>query len=306
MNNVSISNGVNQLAIFQGKRIRSLKHQDEWWYSVVDVIEVLTDSPRPRKYWSALKNKLNQEGSEVSQNVGQLKMIAEDGKERLTDAMKVEDILRLIQSIPSPKAEPFKQWLAKVGHERLQEHQNPDLIIKRAFLQYKAKGYDDEWIKFRVNNIIGRRQLEGEWVDRGIKNGKEFALLTDAISMQAFGVKTRKHKEIKSLGKSHNLRDNMTNLELLFTSLAEQSTIKIARTRNAQGYVENEIAAKAGGRIAGEARKSLETELEEGVVSSQNYLTDKQKQNQRKVFASGGKKFTSMIEASIHTSGDSE
>lgn len=271
--------GANQLTIFQGKKIRSVKHEGEWWYSIVDVIEVLTESSNPRRYWSDLKIKLTNEGSQLYENIVQLKMLSSDNKEYLTDSLKVEDVLRLIQSIPSPKAEPFKRWLAKVGAERIQEYQNPELTIKRAMLMYQSRGYDDEWIKIRVNNIIGRKELEGEWSRRGIRQGIEFALLTDAISLETFGIRTARHKEIKSLSKSHNLRDNMTSLELLFTSLAEQSTSKIAKSRNSQGYIENESAAKSGGKIAGDARRNLEIELGESVVSRQNYLTEKQRQN---------------------------
>ncbi len=289
--------GMNQLTVFKGQKIRSIKHEGEWWYSVVDIIEVLTDSPRARKYWSDLKVKLQQEGSQLSEKIGQLKMLSPDGKEYLTDSLKVEDVLRLVQSIPSPKAEPFKRWLARVGYERIQEYENPELVVKRAMLFYQAKGYDQEWIKIRVNNIIGRKELEGEWFRRGILKGMEFALLTDAISIETFGIRTAKHKEIKHLSKSHNLRDNMTGLELLFTSLAEQSTAKIARNRNAQGYYENERAAKAGGRIAGDARQNLEREIGESVVSPQNFLTDKQRANQSKPL-SAQKKFNELVKQS--------
>jgi DNA-damage-inducible protein D len=298
MNKISIPDGSNQLAIFQGKKIRSIKHKGEWWYSVVDIVEVLADSPRPRKYWNALKTKLIEEGSQLSQNVGQLKMLSTDNKEYLTDVMKVEDVLRLIQSISSPKAEPFKRWLAKIGHERIQEYQNPDLVVKRAMLQYQARGYDDEWIKIRVNNIVGRKDLEGEWSQRGVKQGLEFALLTDAMSMEAFGVKTSEHRDIKQLGQSHSLRDNMTSLELLFTSLAEQSTAKIARKQNAQGFDQNKHAARAGGKIAGDARKNLELELGEPVITKHNYLTQKQRENRDKSISADQKKFDQLLNRS--------
>lgn len=182
-------------------------------------------------------------------------MLSTDNKEYLTDALRVEDILRLIQSIPSPNAEPFKRWLAKVGYERLQEYQNPELIIKRAVLQYQAKGYDEDWIKIRVNNIIGRKELEGEWFRRGIQNG----------------------------------------LELLFTSLAEQSTSRIARSRNAHGFYQNKKAAESGGRIAGDARRNLEKELGEPVVSPDNYLTEKQRQNQKKLSPSAQKRLQDIL-----------
>lgn len=295
---VLIPEGANQLTIFQGNKIRSVKHQGEWWYSVVDIIEVLTDSKRASKYWSDLKIKLNQEGSELSEKIGQLKMVASDNKEYLTDALKVEDVLRLVQSVPSPRAEPFKKWLAKVGYERLQEYQNPDLIIKRAMLQYQARGYDEEWVKIRVNNIIGRKELEGEWYRRGVKDGLEFALLTDAISIETFGIKTADHKKIKKLSKHHKLRDNMSGLELLFTSLAEQSTAKIAKNRDTRGFWQNKEAAKSGGKIAGDARRSLEKELGESVVTPQNYLTVKQRQNQRQVITSDQKKFKEVVKLS--------
>ncbi len=293
---VLVPEGVNQLAIFRGKGIRSVKHESEWWYSVIDIIEVLTESKDPRTYWKVLKSRLVAEGAnELVTTCNQLKMTAADGKERLTDVMKVEDVLRLIQSVPSPKAEPFKRWLAKIGHERLQEYQNPELIIKRAMLQYQARGYDEDWIKIRVNNIIGRKELESEWYKRGIQNIIEFALLTDAMSVESFGIKTSQHKTLKKLSKHHKLRDNMTGLELLFTSLAEQSTARIAKSRDAQGFYPNQAAAKSGGKIAGDARRNLEQELGESVVSSQNYLTDKQRQNQKKISPSAQKKLQDML-----------
>lgn len=273
------SKEINQLTIFQGKHIRSVQHNSEWWYSVVDIIEVLTDSQNPRRYWSDLKSKFIKEGSQLYDNSVQLKMLSSDNKEYLTDALRVEDVLRLVQSVPSPKAEPFKKWLAKVGYERLQEHRNPEQMIERALLFYHSKGYDEAWIKVRVKNIVGRKELEGEWSHRGIKQGLEFALLTDAISMETFGIKTAAHKQFKQLGQSHNLRDNMTSLELVFTSLAEHSTIKIAQIRNAQGFPENEQAAKSGGKIAGDARLNLEKELGETIVSPQNFLTEKQRRH---------------------------
>jgi hypothetical protein len=268
-------NSDKALVVFQGKKIRRIWHDGEWYFSVIDVIEVLTDSSRSRKYWSDLKSKLIEEGFEVSDKIGQLKIIAPDGKMRLTDCANTENSFRIIQSIPSKKAEPFKRWLAKVGYERIQEIENPELAQERAKEYYELKGYPREWIEKRIRGIAIRQELTDEWNQRGIEEQKDYAILTNEISKATFGVPIKKHKQIKGLDpkfKNQNLRDHMTDIELIFSMLGEASTTKIARKRDAQGFVENKDAARRGGEIAGVARRKLEYETGEKVVSSDNYL----------------------------------
>jgi len=274
--NEIIPEGTQQATLFRQNPIRRVLHNGEWWYSVVDIIEALTDSDRPSKYWSDLKKRLENEGfSELSEIIGQLKMEASDGKFYETDAVRPEDLLRIIQAIPSKKAEPFKKWMAKVGYERIQETQNPDIAIKRAIFLYKLKGADDEWIDARVKSIVVRNELTKEWSKRGVRAGLEYALLTDEISKEAFGLTTNQHKDYKSLNKKHTLRDHMTSLELLFNSLGEKSTTEIAKKIDARGFGRNKEAARRGGRIAGDARRKLEQALGgEKIVSNTNYLTE--------------------------------
>jgi DNA-damage-inducible protein D len=269
---------MSSVKLFESKKIRSVWNDEEekWYFSVVDVIEVLTASPRPRKYWNALKTKLFEEGSELSQNMGQLKMQAEDGKMRITDVADTEQLFRLIQSIPSPKAEPFKRWLAKVGYERIQEIEDPEIASKRMREIYRAKGYSDEWIEKRVRGIAVRDELTGEWDKRGVKGEKEYSILTAEISQATFGMTPAKYKEFKGLNKE-NLRDHMTDLELIFTMLGEASTTKIARVKDAQGFIENKIVAKEGGEVAGSARKDLENKIGESIVTNDNYLEEPEK-----------------------------
>lgn len=263
--------GELQVSMFGTKEIRRVFHNQEWYFSVVDVIEAITDSDRGRKYWSDLKAKLRKEGSQLSDEIGQLKMPGSDGKEYATDAANTETVFRIVQSIPSPKAEPLKRWLARVGYERMLEAQNPDIAINRAIMDYRIQGYPDEWIDVRVKTIQSRRELTDEWDQRGVE-GREFGILTNVISEETFGLGVRQHAEVKGLGRGNNLRDHMTDLELILTMLGEKSTVNIARARDAQGFVENKNAAEDGGRVAGEARKNLEAQLGHDVVSPSNHL----------------------------------
>ncbi|GEM_PF-19199 len=264
---------MSSVKLFESKKIRSVWNEEEekWYFSIVDVIEVLTDSPRPRKYWNALKTKLFEEGSELSQNMGQLKMQADDGKMRMTDVADTEQLFRLIQSIPSPKAEPFKRWLAKVGYERIQEIEDPELAAKRMKEIYRAKGYSEEWIEKRMRGIAVRDELTGEWDKRGVEGEKEYSILTAEISQATFGMTPAKYREYKGLDKE-NLRDHMTDLELIFTMLGEASTTELARVKDAQGFIENKTAAKLGGEVAGSARKDLEYKTGKKITTDENYI----------------------------------
>jgi len=262
-----------KLAIFKGKEIRRVLHNNEWWFSVVDVCAVLTDSRDAGAYWRKLKQRLNTEGSEVVTICHGLKLVAADGKRRQTDCANTEGIFRIIQSIPSPKAEPFKRWLAKVGYERVQEIEDPELATKRTKALYRAKGYSEAWIEKRMRGIAVRAELTDEWNSRGIKEQPEYAILTAEISKAAFGLTPSEYKELKGLGRQ-NLRDHMTDLELIFSMLGEAATTEIARKQDAQGFPENKVAAHKGGKIAGDAREKLEIETESKVVSPENYLTE--------------------------------
>lgn len=265
---------MNSLKLFQSNQIRAVWNEEEeqWYFSVVDVVGALTDSVDRSAYWRKLKQRLKNEGSETVTICHRLKMQAEDGKMRLTDVANTKGILRIIQSIPSPKAEPFKQWLAQVGAERIAEIENPELVASRMRDIYRAKGYSDEWIALRQRGIAVRDSLTDEWKKRGIKEGKEYAILTAEISKAAFGITPSDYKKLKSLDRpSDNLRDHMTDLELLFTALGEASTTEIAKTHDAYGMSENTQAARAGGKIAGDARKALEDKTGRKVVSASNY-----------------------------------
>lgn len=261
----------NTLVVFQDKKIRRLWFNDEWWFSVVDIVEVLSESEDARNYWKVLKHRLKEEGSEVVTNCNPLKLPAADGKYYDTDCANTETIFRLIQSVPSPKAEPFKLWLAKVGYERIQEIENPELAQKRMKEIYQAKGYSDDWIEKRVRGIAVRDELTDEWKKRGVEGEKEFAILTADISKATFGMTPNEYIGFKGL-KKENLRDHMNDLELIFTMLGERATTEIARTQDARGFVENEVAAKKGGKIAGDAREKLEMETGKKVVNKENYL----------------------------------
>lgn len=261
-----------KIAIFKGKEVRRIIHNNEWWFSVVDVIEALTDSTQPSKYWTAMKARVSSEAEfQLSTICRQLKLESSDGKKYETDCANTEGIFRIIQSIPSPKAEPFKRWLAKVGYERIQEIEDPELATKRTRVLYKLKGYSDSWIEKRMRGIAIRDELTDEWQKRGVKENTEFAILTAEISKAAFGMTPSQYKKFKGLDRE-NLRDHMDDLELIFSMLGEASTTKIARSRNAKGFVENKVAAKKGGKIAGDARRKLEIESGSKIISKENYL----------------------------------
>jgi DNA-damage-inducible protein D len=257
---------------FSENQIRKTWHNEMWYFSIVDVVGVLSESPTPRQYWEKVKSRMSEEeANQTSPNWVQLKMLASDGKKRSTDCANTEGILRIIQSVPSPKAEPFKMWLAEVGAERLEEINSPELAIERATKYYRAKGYSDEWITIRLQGIDTRDLLTEEWKNRGVKEGKEYSILTAVISKGTFDITPTEHKALKGLG-NQSLRDNMTPLELIFTALGEQLTRETAIENDAQGFVENKDAAAIGGAIAGKARKAVEAERNIKVVSSTNHL----------------------------------
>ena len=262
-----------QVKLFESVQVRS--HWDEteekWYFSVVDVVEVLTQTARPRKYWSDLKAKLRKEGSEVSEKIGQLKMRSGDGKERETDSADVQTLLRLIQSIPSPRAEPFKQWLAKVGYERMQEIADPAQSVDRARGNWQKLGRSDKWIQQRMTGQETRNKLTDYWQTHSVESADEFALLTNIIHQEWTGLPIKEHKALKSL-KTQNLRDHMSEAELIFTALAELSTRQIAEKHTAQGLQENAKAGVAGGRVAKRAKDDLEQQTGQNVVTGSNFL----------------------------------
>ena len=272
----------NAIQIFEGKKVRTLwdEEQEKWYLSIIDVIEVLTGSPRPRKYWNALKTKLKAEGSELSHNLGQLKMAAEDGKMRMTDVADTEQLFRLVQSIPSPKAEPFKLWLAQVAAERLDEMQDPELTIDRALEQYLQLGYSQSWINQRLKSIEIRKELTDEWKTRGLKEGQQFATLTDIITKVWADKTTKEYKILKGL-KKENLRDNMTNTELILNMLAEASTKDISQAVNPKDFEESKKVAKQGGNVAKVAMKELEAKTGRKVVTALNAKTVLQLKNKK-------------------------
>jgi hypothetical protein len=275
---------MSNIKIFEDKKVRSQydSEQEVWYFSIVDIVGILTDQPttdRARNYWKVLKNRLLKEGNESVTNCNQLKLEAEDGKMRLTDIGNVEDIFRIIQSIPSPKAEPFKQWLAKVGYERLQEIQDPALSMDRARENWQKMGRSEKWIQQRMMGQETRNKLTDYWKDSGVTKKDEFAFLTNIIHQEWTGLSVKKHKEIKGL-KSQNLRDHMSEAELLFTALAELSTRQIAEVNQAKGLNENAKAGKKGGAIAKNARKELEAKTGKNVVTGENFLPPrKEKKN---------------------------
>ncbi|MBS4014287.1 MAG: Bro-N domain-containing protein [Bacteroidetes bacterium] len=275
---------MNKIKIFDQKQIRTLweEKEEQWYFSVIDVIEVLTDSVNPRDYWFKMKKRVSLEGgTELSTICRQFKLKAPDGKMRITDTANTKSLLRIIQSIPSPKAEPFKLWLAQVGADRLDEIENPELATQRTRELYKAKGYPEEWIEKRMRSIAIREELTDEWKQRGIKEQIEYAILTAEISKATFGLTPSEYKKIKGL-KSQNLRDHMTDLELIFSMLGEASTKEIVINTNPKGFAENKKAAKTGGKIAGNARKQLELKSGKNVVSSENYLPAKKTKKELK------------------------
>lgn len=269
------------IKLFEQKQVRSLwdEEEEKWYFSIIDVIKVLTGSDRPRKYWSDLKIKLKKEGSELSENIGQLKMPAEDGKMRKTDIADTEQLFRLIQSVPSPKAEPFKLWIAKVAKERIDEIEDPEIGIDRLMETYLKKGYSKEWINQRLKSIEVRKELTDEWDNRGVKKGQEYAILTDEITKAWSGLSVKHYKQHKDL-KKENLRDNMTNLELVLNMLAEATTAEISKEKKPKNFDENKTIAQQGGTIAGNTRKEIEEKTGKKVVSSisaKKILADKNK-----------------------------
>lgn len=265
----------NKVILFQEKRIRRTEHNGEWHFSIIDIIELLTESSQPSRYWNDLKKQLLKESGrhQLFEKIEKLKLPSLDGKERPTDTANRQTLLRIIQSIPSPKAEPFKQWLADLGEERLQEIENPELGYERLKEIYKAKGYSEEWIKTRLKGIDIRKELTEEWKNRGVKEGQEYSILTAVIAKGTFGLTPSEHKKIKGLQKpNQELRDHMTNLELVLTTLGEEVTRSIAVDGDAQGFNENHDAAVKGGQAAGESRERVEAIMGKKVVSSQNFL----------------------------------
>ena len=265
----------DKLVVFKGKNIRRTLHKNEWWFAIADIITVLTDTPNASDYLKKMRRRDKSLNEGWGQIVTPLLIETEGGKQKLNCA-NTEGIFRLIQSIPSPKAEPFKKWLAKVGYERIQEIEDPELGTKRTRALYKAKGYHDDWIEKRMRGIAIREQLTNEWDDRGIKEQKDFAILTAQIHEATFGLNPTDHKSLKTL-KRENLRDHMTDLELIFSMLGEASTTEITKNRDAQGFKEVEKAAQAGGKVAGDARKQLEIESGKKVVTKRNYLPERKR-----------------------------
>jgi hypothetical protein len=256
------------IKLFEEKQVRSIWNEEEekWYFSVIDIIQILTESERPRKYWSDLKTKLKKEGSELSEKIGQLKMQSADGKYYQTDIADTEQLFRLIQSVPSPKAEPFKLWIAKIARERIDEIEDPEIGIDRLMETYLRKGYSKEWINQRLKSVEVRKELTDEWDNRGVKKGQEYAILTDEITKAWSGLSVKEYKKHKDL-KKENLRDNMTNLELVLNMLAEATTKEISKEKKPKTFEQNKIIAKQGGTIAGNTRKEIEEKTGKKVVS---------------------------------------
>lgn len=268
----------NAIKLFQDQRVRVHwnDEQEKWYFSIIDVIGILTKSKNSRKYWSVLKTRLKKEGSEVATNCSRLKLLAVDGKMRITDVADTEQLLRLIQSIPSPKAEPFKIWLAKVGYERIEETEDPELAFDRAMQTYLKKGYSKEWINQRLKSIEVRKELTDEWQDRGMKEGLEYAILTNEITKAWADRDVKAYKKLKGL-KKENLRDNMTNLELILNMLAEASTTEISKEKKPKGIIANKEVARKGGIAAKKARVEIEKQTGRPIISSKNAKKLKQK-----------------------------
>ena len=261
----------NNIQLFENQPIRAawVEDEEEWYFSIVDVVQVLTESVDGRKYWNKLKQRLNEEGSQLVTNCHQLKMTAADGKKRLTDVANTEQLLRIIQSIPSKKAEPFKMWLAQVGRERIEETIDPELTIDRALETYSKLGYDADWINQRLQTIRARKELTDQWKSHGVEQGREFAILTDEVTRAWSGMSTRQYKNLKGL-KKENLRDNMSTLELALNMLAEATTTELTKVNNPQGLEENQKIARRGGAVAGNARKEIEAETGKPIITSKN------------------------------------
>ena len=265
----------NEIKLFEGNKIRSSwdEKKEEWYFSIIDIIGILTDSENPRRYWSDLKRKMKDEEGAIQlyENIVQLKLKSPDGKMRETDASDIQGIFRIIQSVPSPKAEPFKMWLANVGKERIDETIDPELTIDRALETYLKKGYTKEWVNQRLQSIQVRKELTDSWQNHGVTDGREYAILTNEISKAWSGMTTRQYKDLKGL-KKENLRDNMSTTELILNMLAETATKDIAESTNPQGLEENKKVAKRGGNIAGNARKEIEAETGKAVITSKNAI----------------------------------
>ena len=261
----------NKIKIFENKQVRTAWNADEeeWYFAVVDIIEVLTDSPNPQTYWRVLKKRLKDEGNETVTSCNALKMLAKDGKNRLTDCLDTKGVLRLVQSIPSPKAEPFKMWLAQVGSERLDEIADPEKAILRGADFYRAKGYTEGWINQRLQTIEMRKKLTDEWKERGVKEGVEYAILTDEMTKAWSGLTVKEYKELKGL-KKENLRDNMTDIELVLNMLAEVTTTALSKSKQPETFRENVVVAREGGETASEARQAVEKRLGKNVISPLN------------------------------------
>ena len=259
----------NTIKLFEAKKVRTIwdDKDEKWYFSIVDVVAVLTDSPNPRKYWSVLKTRLKKEGSELTTNCSQLKMKSADGKMYLTDVADTQQLLRLIQSIPSPKAEPFKQWMAQVASQRIDQTQDPELSIDQAIVDYKRLGYSDAWINQRIKSIEVRKELTDEWKRTGVQEGLEYASLTDIITREWSGFSTKQYKQFKGL-KKENLRDNMTNLEIALNILAEASATELSKQRDPKGFNAQKKVAKDGGSVAKAARNQLESKLGHSIISS--------------------------------------
>ncbi|MCE5280185.1 MAG: Bro-N domain-containing protein [Planctomycetaceae bacterium] len=269
------SDAQGKIVVFGARKIRRIWHQEQWFFSVVDIIAALTDSENPRNYWNMLKAREKKQSQvQLSTFCVQLKLTSADGKAYKTDCVNTEAAFRVIQSIPSPKAEPFKQWLAKVGYQRVQEIENPELAQQRMRELYRQKGYPNDWIEKRVRGIAVRDELTDEWRQRGIADSNDFAILTAEISKATFGLTPADYKKLKGL-RRENLRDHMTDLELIFTMLGEAATTEIARNTDAQGFVPNKDAAREGGTVAGNARRQLEAKSGRRVVTRRNYLEQK-------------------------------
>mgnify|MGYP001565695604 FL=1 len=271
-----------KIALFKGRKIRKTIHNNEWWFSVVDVVEVLTNSNNPRVYWNAMKARVkSDDGFQLSTICRQLKLEASDGKKYETDCANTEGMFRIVQSIPSPKAEPLKRWLAKVGYERVQEIEDPELATKRTKMLYKLKGYSENWIEKRMRGIAIREELTDEWQKRGVQEQKEYEILTAEISKATFGVTPSEYKKLKGL-KRQNLRDHMDDLELIFNMLGERVTTEISQQEKPDTFVKNIKVAERGGGVAGRARKETEKEIGRSVVSKENYLQIPENQKQLK------------------------
>ena len=282
INKTQNNNTNTKIAIFKGKKVRKTIHNNEWWFSVVDVAAALTDSANPNDYWYKMKIRVKDEdGIELSTICRQLKLLANDGKKYATDCANTEGIFRIIQSIPSPKAEPFKRWLARVGYERVKEIEDPELAMKRTRAIYKAKGYSEDWIEKRMRGIAIREELTDEWQKRGAKEQKDYAILTAEISKATFGITPGEYKKIKKLNRE-NLRDHMNDLELIFSMLGERATAEITKTDDSRGFDKLQSDAQEGGKIAGNARKALEKKTGKKVVSDENYLNASQSKKQIK------------------------